>query len=187
MKSITFDDIKMLLLYAFQEFYTNERDLLDYQSMDKAADERCMVFHIGWYMLAYMKQSPLFNDIQLDCEYNRLYTNPKIISVYQSNKKKKETIRIIPDMILHKRLSCSDNVLVIEFKKGSPDDRKKDERKLRCLTDPCGDFAYQYGLYIELDKQEIRCNVFQNGEHISRLDFIWKFNENQPPCMTQDD
>lgn len=60
--------------------------------------------------------------------------------------------KIIPDLVIHRRRSNRNNLLVIEFKKKNAEtyDKENDRNKLMYLTDQKEDFKYNFGLFVEL-------------------------------------
>ena len=57
-----------------------------------------------------------FQWADLDCEYNRNMDDPKMLN---------DDRRFIPDLIIHRRRSNENNLLVIEFKKKNADPQNK--------------------------------------------------------------
>ena len=78
----------------------------------------------------------------LDCEYNR---NVDII-------KKMGINAIIPDLIIHKRGSMKNNLLVLEIKTWWNPDNKEDIEKINKLIDPKKEYKYKFGLSIIIEK-----------------------------------
>ena len=92
-----------------------------------------------------------FENWDVDCEYNRDLENPK---TYLNNSNETKYIR--PDIIVHKR-KTEKNLLVIEIKKDANDaDKEKDIKKLNCMLEKYG---YKYALFINLQstRQETEC------------------------------
>lgn len=169
---ISFEQIQELVNYALESFYTNDAILLDYKTEDTAVSERCMVFHIGRYMIEKMKSFPCLIEANLDCEYNRNFSHPK--GMYKATREK--TKDVIPDLIIHKRKSNRDNLLIIEFKKGKPSKALKqgDIEKLEYFTDAEKEYKYKFGLYIELYKSNsAKIEVYQSGKVIGHLCHTW--------------
>lgn len=135
-ENISFDEVKAFVGAALREFYIHDGQLLEYDTMDAAVAERCMVFHIGWYMLDLLRSTPKLSWANIDCEYNRNFAHPK--SMYmQTLKGIREKIKdAVPDLLIHRRRSNEDNLLVIEFKKGKAAQTgiQNDEQKLEYFT-----------------------------------------------------
>src|SRR5581483_10862359 len=77
-------------------------------------------------------------DLNVDCEYNRNMMRAKELRAGR---------RFRPDIIVHRRLSNDQNVLVIESK-ARAQDSSSDIEKLRELTEEQGIFHYWVGAYI---------------------------------------
>ena len=89
-ENVTFEDIKELVNTSLRLFYTKDSILLDYKTINDAIAERCMVFHIGWYMLDLMRNRDEFCWANLDCEYNRNFDHPKSMYTETFSKIEKE-------------------------------------------------------------------------------------------------
>ena len=76
----------------------------------------------------------------------------------------RKTDTIVPDIIVHHRGSEGrlHNLLVIELKKDAAEDAC-DRKKLELLTRPDGHYAYQLGLYINIDGGKFACTWYENG------------------------
>ena len=174
---VSFEQIKDLVNYGLSKFYECDKELLNYKTEKDAIAERCIVFHIGRYMLENMKSMPQLRGANLDCEYNRNFLHPKgkYKQVLENNKEKIE--QMIPDLIIHKRKSNEENLLVVEFKKGRPSkaDKQKDIDKLCFFTDDEDIYKYKYGLFICLYKNNhAAVRVFEKGKEISSKHYDWK-------------
>lgn len=177
-QNITFDDIKSLVQCSLEDFYTQDSVLLDYNTENDAVAERCMMFRIGWYMLNKMKTLEKFHWADLDCEYNRNFDHPKSMYKLTLEGLPEKIKDAIPDLLIHKRRSNENNLLVIEFKKGTPSPNQKDndEEKLIYFTDTSKEYGYDIGLYIELHKNKALIKVYQNGTHKSHLDYTFSLS-----------
>lgn len=160
---VKFEDIKKLVNAALEKFYKSDRDLIEMSDEENMISERCMVFHIGGYMKNKMGTLAKFQWADLDCEYNRDMENPK--RIYED--------RFIPDLIIHRRRSNKNNLLVIEFKKqyAPRDEKEYDRRKLSNLTDQDGHYKYNYGLFIELGMHDVNVDVYQEGSLQTKLNY----------------
>lgn len=163
---VKFEDIKKLVNAALGKFYKNDRDLIDMENNREMVSERCMVFHIGGYMKNKMNTLTKFQWADLDCEYNRNMGEPKTIYTNDSE------YNFVPDLIIHRRKSNNNNLLVIEFKKENAKERDKeyDKEKLIALT---GEevFKYNFGLYVELGRYKVQVSVYQNGNLCEDLSY----------------
>ena len=168
---ITLKEACDLVNYALLEFYKHDHLLLDYKTEKDAIAERCMVFHIGCYMIEKIKSNSKFADYDVDCEYNRNFNAPK--GMYKQVLEKIESRNTYPDMVVHKRRSNKNNLIVIEFKKGraTEDAKKRDIEKLCYFTDPNREYCYNFGLYVELFKKCAKIKIFQNGKEMGASNY----------------
>ena len=63
-------------------------------------------------------------------------------------------------MILHKRGSNKDNLLVMEFKTWWNNNRKRDELKLKDFLNKENQYKYKYGAFILINKGKAKINYF---------------------------
>lgn len=121
----------------------------DEQLLEADANERSITHRLA----VYLEEG--FPGWHVDCEYNRSLGNggyKKVLS-YEFE----ETIppddleakSVFPDIIVHRR-DTSDNLLVIEMKKSkSRESHEKDLAKLRAFTDP-KKLVYRIGLFLKI-------------------------------------
>lgn len=91
-----------------------------------------------------------FLDWNVDCEYNLKGLNVKKLEGISQCSEQKKTDRILPNIIIHKR-NTNDNLLVIEIKTNGRDDLC-DIEKLKLFTKNSGDYKYSLGLFIKFSK-----------------------------------
>ncbi len=115
-------------------------------------------------MAEYLQRA--FLDWQVDCEYNRLGSIVKRLpDPTEVGTDDTDGQTIFPDIIVHKRKARA-NLLVIEVKK-TTNTREGDEKKLKGLTAPQGEYGYEVGLHIYVDCAEQRMSkvvVYREGE-----------------------
>ena len=88
---------------------------------------------------------PKFKEWNIDCEYNRDVEAVKRLRYALSPNGNIEDRDVIPDIIIHRR-KTSDNLLVIEIKKSTNrESDDKDIAKLRAFREQLG---YQNGLFV---------------------------------------
>lgn len=114
----------------------------DYDLIKIGANERAITHRLAFYIEEELKNK----ELDVDCEYNRDGYDPK---------KNNDEKCIIPDVIIHKRVS-EINYLVIEAKK----EQRKEEYmyakdKLIELTDKNGKYKYPLGIFIDFKKDMI--------------------------------
>lgn len=123
---------------ALSELLVNDHDLLGIN-----ANERSITFRFAMYLQQH------FPDWTVDCEYNRDGTDPKRLGhleIYPDSEDD-EAKTVFPDVIVHRR-GTRQNHLVLEFKKStSRVDRNIDLRKLRGYKKQLG---YEHALFVEV-------------------------------------
>ncbi|WP_454677202.1 hypothetical protein [Achromobacter marplatensis] len=123
---------------ALSELLVNDPDLL---SID--ANERSITFRFAMYLQQY------FTGWTVDCEYNRDGVEPKRLGHLElyPDSEDDEAKTVFPDVIVHRR-QTKENLLVLEFKKStSRVDRQIDLRKLRGYKQQLG---YEHALFVEV-------------------------------------
>ncbi len=124
--------------------------------------ERSIVFRYGLYLQDRITKT-IFENYNIDCEYNRNIYSRKSYCGGNGN-----ILGCYPDIIIHKRGTNDDNLLVIEVKTWWNTNTEHDEDKLRDLTRQTSDYKYEYGLSITLGKDEdsVKMKWFQDGKEI---------------------
>lgn len=152
------------ILKTYPNMLVSKKRLNEMSNEEDMISEQCMVFHIGSYMKNKMNTLTKFQWADLDCEYNRNMNDPKMM---RSDRK------IIPDLVIHRRRSNRNNLLVIEFKKKNAEtyDKENDRNKLMYLTDQKEDFKYNFGLFVELGSHEVYMEVYQEGNLQTKLNY----------------
>ena len=133
------DQIEEKLKLAFNQFLTNDVYLLKQDT-----DERNLTFRLSMYL------QQVFNDWNVDCEYNRNHQDIKQI-------KQIDNRNIRPDIIIHHR-GTDDNLVIIEAKKSNNDENdidklKREKQQLK--------YKYAYKLTFFVGK-ELNKNCFEN-------------------------
>lgn len=118
-------------------FFRNDSFLLQ-----NNANERSVSHKLAEYL---QKQ---FSDWNVDCEYNRKGLDKKILEGIRECSEQKETDRVLPDIIIHRR-NTNDNLLVVEIK--IKNDDSCDIEKLKKFTSSEGEFRYKLGLFIKFN------------------------------------
>ena len=127
-------NIKELTEEAIQEFLQRESLLLKNDAGEQALSHRLAVV-----------LEPKFKEWNIDCEYNRDVEAVKRLRYALSPNGNIEDRDVIPDIIIHRR-KTSDNLLVIEIKKSTNrESDDKDIAKLRAFREQLG---YQNGLFV---------------------------------------
>ena len=126
-------------------FLEKDTDLLKLKVYEPAVSHRIAV---------YLEKDPLFANQKLnfDCEYDKRF---------KSDKPGPNGKPIRPDVLIHKRNSDENNILVIEVKKTRVS--KHDVEKLKTLTNQKGVYKYLLGAFIHFPNTEPRYKWFFNG------------------------
>ena len=91
----------------------------------------------------------LFEDWDVDCEYNKIPTGCKILDLIPRGKSNSEETRVYPDIIVHKR-NTDDNFIVIEIKKSTNNKQSEvefDKTKLNLYKEQLG---YRFAIFINI-------------------------------------
>lgn len=123
---------------ALSELLINDHDLLGID-----ANERTITFRFAMYL------QQRFPDWTVDCEYNRDGIEPKRLGQLKlyPDSEDEEAKTVFPDVIVHRR-GTRQNYLVLEFKKStSRVDRWTDLRKLQGYKQQLG---YEHALFVEV-------------------------------------
>lgn len=148
--------IKNKVQVATDQLFKNDRFLLENHAHERSVAHK---------LAGYLQQQ--FSGWQVDCEYNLHGVEVKLldgIKEHQECSEEKRTDRIFPDIIVHRRNTDEDNILVIEVKMGSKSNAC-DLKKLKLLTGQEHLYKYSLGLFIrfkEIDKPDILW--FKNGK-----------------------
>lgn len=146
------NDTKLALEFyiqkALNKLYKNDEYLIkiysDKYNKDNHVSERGIVFRFGVYLEKYrLKYFPQYD---LDVEYNR---NINLIKMLNSKP-------VIPDLIIHKRGTNENNLLVLEFKACWNKDQTNDKKRIELFKQ---ELNYQYGATILIAKTIKACKV----------------------------
>ena len=131
-------DVKRAVNNALRTFYLNDLYLIEHD-----VHECALTFRLGFYL------QNLFFSWDVDCEFNRDVGSPdriKRIPVRDRNGQKRKDI--VPDIIIHKR-GTGHNLLLIEAKKNaSESDRANDITKIESSLG-ADTLHYRYGLFLD--------------------------------------
>lgn len=144
-----------------QKVLTSIDSLLKYDSylLEKNANELSITHKLACYL------EKEFAEWDVDCEYNLKFDAENLIKRLESIEQcsgEKMTDRVIPDIIIHKRDS-NNNLLVIEIKKGYGN-LSCDIEKLKLFTSN-GEYNYKHGLFIKFHStDEPNLKWIENGQ-----------------------
>ena len=147
----TLEEVLPKLESALNKLYEKDQYLINFE-LNNHVSERSITHKLGAYL------TPLFEEYDVDCEYNRFGCEGKFVEKLKQN--------VIPDIIVHKRGKMN-NFIAIEVKtwwnKGK---LSSDIDKLVELTR--GKYHYKYGISIVVGRtlKEISLLKFSNGNKI---------------------
>lgn len=172
---ITENDIIKLIGKAKTQLYTNDKYLITIQEENfdkiitkkneiKQVSERGIVFYFAHYLRNIADKNENIKSYDIDVEYNRNYFDSKKLGSCGYN--------AIPDLIIHKRGTNNNNLLIIEFKGWWNDKKIKrniDIQKIKEFMEKRTDnsiynYNYKYGAYIVIDKNRFKINWFYKDE-----------------------
>lgn len=132
------DQIEKALNEALHMLLERDADILRVD-----INERTISHRLAGYL------EPFFKNWNVDCEYNRNHDDPKRLKIPRRNVRSDDTqaSTVFPDMIIHKR-GTDENLLVIEMKKTSS--QEKDDFDLQKLNAFKGQLGYQFAVFIKL-------------------------------------
>jgi hypothetical protein len=129
--------------------------------LEKNHSERCIAHRLAIYL------EEQFNyEYDVDCEYNRELDNSKRVELDDEDK------LVYPDIIVHKRGTNQNNLLILEIKKSNNDQskgRNKDKSKLEQYTSKSKSLKYKLGIFIDIEvgekiKRSYEIELFENGK-----------------------
>lgn len=147
------EELKGMVDEALHRLYHQDPELIEF-----AVNERSVVFRFGLYFAELLPKSS-FSSYNLDCEYNRNMGKPKRTKNFPDG--------VIPDVLLHRRNSNEENILVLEFKGyWNKADRENDHKKIIDFTSQDEDNQYKYALggVVELENGYFNVDYYLNYE-----------------------
>lgn len=131
-------DVKRAVNDALRLFYLNDLYLIKHD-----VHECAMTFRLGFYL------QNIFTGWDVDCEFNRDVNSPDGIKRLPDWEKDGQALKdIIPDIIIHKR-GTEYNLLLIEAKKAASESRrKKDIAKIESSIKE-DTLHYRYGIFLD--------------------------------------
>lgn len=136
-------DIERIINKSLDQLYSKDEELFINELC-----ERSIAYKFGLYFSQFMQEEKPGYDI--DMEYNRHKAGEKVLPCKPNG--------TIPDLIVHKRNTDENNLLVIEFKKWKKNYTikrliKDDITKLKEFVDRQGEYSYSYGASILFTKE----------------------------------
>jgi len=119
---------------AIKFLLEKDRNLLENDS-----SERSITHKLACYLEKY------FPEWDIDCEYNRNLIDTKKLKDTCKNSSEENGSSVFPDIIIHKRMSTK-NYIVIEVKKTT--NKEKDECDIQKLEAFRKELGYRHGLFL---------------------------------------
>jgi hypothetical protein len=149
------DEISAELYYCIDkslyEVYLNH-----YYLIEKHVHERSIVFWFGIYFNKCLQETR-YKEYNLDFEYNRNSDDVKRTKNFKEG--------TYPDLILHKRGSNKDNILVLEFKTWWNKNNDRDKKKLEDFLNQDGEYRYKYAASIVLKRKRPEVRISKEKEN----------------------
>ena len=145
-------ELTKCLKKAGEELYLLDKNLIcDNNFIDINAHERSIFFKFGLYLNKYLDSNNLLKKYDLDAEYNRDIEGFKRLANRPNG--------CYPDLILHKRGSNENNILIIECKGWWADDKDIEEDKEKIIAFLNSErYKYMFGLLIIFNRENIVFN-----------------------------
>ena len=96
-----------------------------------------------------LEKSGKFDHYLIDCDYNRAKKDVK-----RTRKGKNKTCGFRPDIVVHKRGSGENNLIMIEAKKASSSQKQKDDARDR-LRRNGNEYQYKYAFFVVFPKDYV--------------------------------
>lgn len=167
------------VIYAVKILINNDSDR--YNLLEKTRMERSIEFIFAYYIKSLIS----IKGIDVDCEYNKNLEDVKKIGIkcndcfYEKNCYYRNFSdcfqfhkQIIPDILIHRRQSIEDDLVVIEIKHHknlysiSHPAFKNDFKKLSYMTCMHSEYKYQLGLEVVFTRNNAYFLVFKDGKMI---------------------
>jgi len=135
------DELFYCIDKSLYEVYLNH-----YYLIKKKVHERSIVFWFGIYFYQCLQET-IYKEYNLDFEYNRNFDDVKRTKSFREG--------TYPDLILHKRGTNDDNILVLEFKTwwNNNSNSNKDIEKLEDFLNQDGEYRYKFGAFVRFEKE----------------------------------
>lgn len=135
---MTDDEIVEKAITAMTNLLSSQRELLE-----KKVNERSITHWIATYL------QELFPEHTVDCEYNRDGVDIKRRLPTRIMSDDSDAQTVYPDIIVHRRGTHTENLLVVEAKKSTNPDTTTDHDKLAEFLQPTY-YKYRVGLFVML-------------------------------------
>lgn len=142
------DSVKQKVKNSLKKLRAKDRELLEINVNERTISHK---------LAEYLQNE--FPDYSVDCEYNRHVDIKKTLEIPDNHIgwDDTESKTVFPDIIIHKRMSDKDNLLIIEMKKTSNKiNRSFDLSKIQAFMTP--PYNYKLGLFLEINTAEEKDN-----------------------------
>ncbi len=135
----------------------NEVYQKDFYLIEHKVHERSIVNRFSIYFQKSLASTE-FATLNLDFEYSKNHADPKRTVNFKNG--------TYPDIILHRRGSNEDNILIIEFKTWWDSNTITDIQKLKDFTNQNGQYKYGMGFSIVFNRERclLQKTLVKNGE-----------------------
>ncbi len=141
------DELFFCIDNSLREVYLNH-----YYLIEKKVHERSIVFWFGIYFYQCL-QKTIYKECDLDFEYNKNLDNVKRTETFLNG--------TYPDLILHKRGTNEDNILVLEFKPWWNNNSSRDIEKLKDFLNQDGEYRYKFGAFVRFEKERPEVEIIK--------------------------
>ncbi len=141
---LTSSDARELLDRALVQFFKSEANL------PQSINERTVTQQLAGYIKQEVDADEAFAGISVDCEYNRLgESETKRLKGLVNRKGEVVDPTVYPDILVHRRLDSSSNLMVIEVK--TNDNKEEAAFDRRKLLEYGKQLNYQFLFFVQLD------------------------------------
>jgi hypothetical protein len=136
------------------------------------AHELSLVHRFGLYLESHLSAELAEHGLSVDLDYDRHGYSQKYLPERPDRDGDK---RFRPDLIIHRRLSDSQNVLVVEWKKHASSnmiDLLRDRLHLLLSSEKVGDYRYRLGVMIDSSDDGVRWRAYGPGGAIAEWNAI---------------
>ncbi len=139
----------------------------DFKLLEVNVNERT----ISHKLAEYLQQN--IHDLSVDCEYNRRQGSIKKSNIPcdDTDREDSDAKAILPDIVIHKRNTNDENLLIIEIKKSTNNQsHDSDISKIKALTNE--PYNYKFGLFLEINVAEGSDSLkwFKEGKLFKQVD-----------------
>jgi hypothetical protein len=151
-----FEEVRARVESAIHKLWQDDLDLIDRNVNERSITHRLAI---------YVEEAFSEWEYHCDCEYNRNYSGPKRLKDLKPDDT--DPTSTYPDIVLHKRRSNEENLLVIEVKKtDSPKGTSFDKEKLQAFTSDEQQYKYRWGLFLRINRDEAQLVWYQSGSEM---------------------